>query len=376
MNNELLIQFIERQCSVEEAREVLGWIEADEEHKNLFKQLQSVCASIEIDYASRTEKADPAEVKRIMSKVGRKHFKLTAYVGVAICAAAAILLLLFLPFTKDMTDYEKALVHITNQKEITLTVHGNKKIMLADSSATVAYNKKGEILINDTVTVAKKEEQQNGLNTIHVPYGKRTTLLLADGTKVFLNSGSSLVYPAEFSTHKREVYLEGEAYFEVAPEPERRFIVQTTYKAVEVLGTKFNVSVDKSRNRFEAVLVSGKIGLDSNSGQIELAPNQYYGYSSDSGDDELKTVDVRNYISWVEGKLRVSREPLSAVIHKLEKSYNIEIEMLDTRYLTYEISGSLDLRIKAEETLDVLMTILIPNNRSQKQKLYRIKSKE
>lgn len=376
MNNELLIQFIERQCSVEEAREVLGWIEADEEHKNLFKQLQSVCASVEIDYASRTEKADPTEVKRIMSKVGRKHFKLTAYVGVAVCAAAAILLLLFLPFTKDMTDYEKALVHITNRKEITLTVHGNKKIMLADSSATVAYNKKGEILINDTVTVAKKEEQQNGLNTIHVPYGKRTTLLLADGTKVFLNSGSSLVYPAEFSTHKREVYLEGEAYFEVAPEPERRFIVQTTYKAVEVLGTKFNVSVDKSRNRFEAVLVSGKIGLDSNSGQIELAPNQYYGYSSDSGDDELKTVDVRNYISWVEGKLRVSREPLSAVIHKLEKSYNIEIKMLDTRYLTYEISGSLDLRIKAEETLDVLMTILIPNNRSQKQKLYRIKSKE
>lgn len=378
MNDELLIRFIERQCSVEEAREVLRWIEAAEQHKTHFKQLQSVCAAVEIDYASRTEKADPAEVRLIMSKISRKRFRLATYISAAACAAA-ILLLLFIPFGKEQTndyDYEKVLASITEQKEITLTVDKNKKIELADSSVTVAYNKKGEILINDTVTVTEKEEKKSTLNTIYVPYGKRSTLILADGSKVHLNSGSSLVYPAEFSANKREVYLEGEACFEVAKEKERRFIVQTAYKAIEVLGTTFNIFVDKNQNKFEAVLVTGKIGLESNSGKIELGPNQYYGYSSDSGVDEFKMVDARSYISWIDGKLKFSRESLSSVIRKLEKSYNIEIKILDPKYLTYQISGSLDLKNKAEETLDVLMNILIPNYKSQKQKLYLIKSKD
>lgn len=379
MNDELLIRFIERQCSVEEAREVLRWIEAAEQHKTHFKQLQSVCAAVEIDYASRTEKADPAEVRLIMSKISRKRFRLATYISAATCAAAAILLLLFIPFGKEQTndyDYEKVLASITDQKEITLTVDKNKKIELADSSVTVAYNKKGEILINDTVTVTEKEEKNSSLNTIYVPYGKRSTLILADGTKVYLNSGSSLVYPAEFQSDKREVYLEGEACFEVTKEKERRFVVQTAYKEVEVLGTIFNVSIDKSQNKFETVLVAGKVALESSNGKIELTPNQYYGYASDTGVDEVKTVDARSYISWIDGKLKFKRESLSSILRKLEKSYNIELKMLDSKYLDYQISGSLDLKSTAEETMDVLMSILIPNYKSQNQKLYLIKSKK
>lgn len=378
MNDELLIRFIERQCSVEEAREVLRWIEAAEQHKTHFKQLQSVCAAVEIDYASRTEKADPAEVGLIMSKISRKRFRLATYISAAACAAA-ILLLLFIPFGKEQTndyDYEKVLASITEQKEITLTVDKNKKIELADSSVTVAYNKKGEILINDTVTVTEKEEKNSSLNTIYVPYGKRSTLILADGTKVYLNSGSSLVYPAEFQSDKREVYLEGEACFEVTKEKERRFVVQTAYKEVEVLGTIFNVSIDKSQNKFETVLVAGKVALESSNGKIELTPNQYYGYASDTGVDEVKTVDARSYISWIDGKLKFKRESLSSILRKLEKSYNIELKMLDSKYLDYQISGSLDLKSTAEETMDVLMSILIPNYKSQNQKLYLIKSKK
>lgn len=377
MEDDLIIRFIERKCTLEEARQILRWIEEDEEHKAYFRQLQPVSASIDIDYAVRTDKVMPEEVRTIMNKVRRKRIRLTACISLAISVAAVILLFVFSPFSRHKTyDYEKALARVVDRNEIVLTVHNDKRIELSDSTVVVSYNKKGEILINDTITLSEEKEVKSDLNTIHVPYGKRSTLILADGTKVHINSGSSLVYPADFARDKREVYLDGEAYFEVAKEKERHFVVQTESKAVEVLGTKFNVSIDKESNLFETVLVSGKIALDSNDGRIELAPDQYYGYDANLKQEELKTVDVRNYISWIDGKLKFSRAPLSNVIRKIEKSYNIKIEILDSKYLDYKISGNLDLKSTPEETMNVLMRILIPNYKSQKQKLYLIKSEK
>ncbi len=374
MDNDLIIRFIERQCSPEEARDVLRWIEASEENKSAFRKMQAVYASVDIDRADREETADAEEVRKIMGVVGKKRHRLVAAACTAACAAAAVLFVVLFR-TEPQYDYEKALAEVTERTEVTLTVSDKEEIALSDTSV-VTYDRKGQIVINDTVAVRKEKKGKSELNTIYVPYGKRSTLVLADGTRVYLNSGSSLVYPVAFSKDKREVYLDGEAYFEVAKEPQRRFVVQTGSKAIEVLGTKFNVSVDKSQHLFEAVLVVGKIALESGAGKIELAPNQCYVYRSDSGDEELKTVDVRDYISWTEGRLRFNREPLSRVIRKLEKSYNIEIELLRPKYADYQISGNLDLRNTAEETMDVLMKILIPNYDSREQELFIVKDKK
>ncbi len=374
MDNDLIIRFIERQCSPEEARDVLRWIEASEENKSAFRKMQAVYASVNIDRADREETADAEEVRKIMGVVGKKRHRLVAAACTAACAAAAVLFVVLFR-TEPQYDYEKALAEVTERTEVTLTVSDKEEIALSDTSV-VTYDRKGQIVINDTVAVRKEKKGKSELNTIYVPYGKRSTLVLADGTRVYLNSGSSLVYPVAFSKDKREVYLDGEAYFEVAKEPQRRFVVQTGSKAIEVLGTKFNVSVDKSQHLFEAVLVVGKIALESGAGKIELAPNQCYVYRSDSGDEELKTVDVRDYISWTEGRLRFNREPLSRVIRKLEKSYNIEIELLRPKYADYQISGNLDLRNTAEETMDVLMKILIPNYDSREQELFIVKDKK
>ena len=377
MNDEILIRFIERQCSEEEAREILRWIEASDDNKHYFARLQTVWAASEISLEEQAGRIDPDAIRRIMVQVYKKQRpgRLTVWLSAAAAVVAVLVLISLFSRQDPQTDYDyvKALAEVANKTEITLSVQNGRTITLADTSVVIAYDKKGEILINDTLAVHK--EKENEMNTIFVPYGKRSTLVLSDGSKVFLNSGSSLVYPAEFSSQKREVYLEGEAYFEVAKEEKRKFIVQTSYKAIEVLGTKFNVSVDKQLNKFETVLVTGKIGLDSNSGKIELFPNQYYGYEADTKIDELKTVDVKDYTSWIDGKLRFSREPLAHVLRKLEKCYNIEIEMQDSKYNMYLISGSLDLKNTAEETMKVLMRILIQNDESQKQQLYLIKSK-
>lgn len=376
MSDEILIRFIERQCSVEEARKILLWIESSRENKSRFIQLQLLWTSIEIYSAEQNEKADPEEVKCIMAGIRRKHLPqyIAYYVSAIVGVAAILLFFLFIPSSKEPDyDYEKVLAEGGNQTEITLTLQANKKIKLADTSAVVAYNKKGQIIINDTVEILGNETR--ALNTIHIPYGKRSTLILEDGTKVYMNSGSSLAYPIEFRANKREVYLDGEAYFEVAKESARKFIVRTAYKTVEVLGTQFNVSIDKSLNKFETVLVSGAIALNGNSGQIILEPCQLYGFSSTHGKEELKTVDPQDYISWINDKLKFSKEPLYNVLHKLEKVYNIEIILLKPEYKDYKISGSLDMRNTAKETMDIVMSILTTGYNPENQRFYEIKTK-
>lgn len=376
MNDEKLIRFIERQCSVEEAREILLWIESNKENKTRFTQLQSLWASADMYYAMQKGEAGQDEVRLIMNKIRRKRLpRYIAYSISAIAGVAAILLFFFLsPLNKEPSyDYEKALAIGRNQTEITLTFQADKRIELTDTSVVVAYNKRGQIVINDTVEISGKEKHT--LNTIHVPYGKRSTLILEDGTKVYMNSGSSLAYPIEFAANKREVYLDGEAYFEVAKESERKFIVQTAYKAVEVLGTQFNVAIDKSLNKFETVLVSGKIALEAASGQIVMEPNQLYGFSSVSGNEELRTVDPQDHISWINDKLKFRKEPLYEVLHKLEKVYNIEITLLKPEYKDYKISGSLDMKNTAKETMDIVMSILTPRYSSENQMFYKIKTK-
>lgn len=375
MDDSLILRFIHKQCSIEEARKVLRWIEADERNKKYFIRLQSIWASIDIEYASRHEEADAEQVRLIINKIRRKRSQRTFYISLAAGVAVALLLFWFLPSGEEVQyDYEKALARISNQKEITLSFQEDEKIELPDSSVTFSYNKKGQVLINDTVAIEeKKETKENNLNVIHVPYGKRSIIILADGTKVYLNSGSSLAYPAKFAAAKREVYLEGEGYFEVAKEEDRHFIVQTAYKAVEVLGTQFNVFIDEASHTFETVLVNGRIELESNDGKIELSPNQLYTFSYESKEEEFKTVEVENYISWIEGRLKFTGETLSNVINKLEKAYNVKIIISEPKYLDYKITGSLNLRDTPESTLDVLMKILIPNYKSKTQKLYQIK---
>lgn len=375
MNDERLIRFIERRCSDKEAREILRWIEASSENKARFAQLQSLWASADIASAMQNEEADPEEVQFIMSQMQRKRLPRTVYYVSAVASVAAVLLFFFfMPFDNQPDyDYEKALARDGNQEEITLTLQAGKSIKLTDTSVVVAYNKKGQILINDTVEISEKEKHT--LNTIHIPYGKRSILILEDSTKVYMNSGSSLAYPSVFAANKREVYLDGEAYFEVAKETNRKFIVQTAYKAVEVLGTQFNVSIDKSLNKFETVLVSGKIALEGSSGQIVMEPNQLYGFSSSSGNEEIKMVDPLDYISWINDKLRFRKEPLHSVLRKIEKVYNIEVILLKPEYKNYQISGNLDMRNTAKETLDIVMSILTADYEPDNQEFYEIKTK-
>lgn len=360
MDDLLLIRFLEKQTTLEEARYVLKWIEASEKNKKYFQHLHTIWVFVQMD---RAVNVDEEHISQIMRKIDkqRNHFrKLCIKFG----SVAAVILVLFGIYNwfnkeKQSLDYELLVNSASHSKEITLTMNSErdilakdeKTVILTDSIVNVNYAKRGQVTINDTL----KLEANSVINTIRVPYGKRSVLILEDSTKVHLNSGSTLIYPSLFTNNERRVFLEGEAFFEVNQDAGRKFIVQTTYKTVHVLGTSFNVSIDKEQACFETVLVTGRVLLDNKDNPIELTPNECFSYNNSNGEYFVKDVDVSNYISWIYGKLRFKKEQMRNVLKKLEKVYNIKITLKDEKYGQSLVSGELNMKDSPEETLKLLM---------------------
>ena len=228
-----------------------------------------------------------------------------------------------------------------------------------------------QTVINDTIEFIDRERREP--NVLYVPYGKRAELLLSDGTMIYLNSGSTLIYPSCFTTRRREVYLDGEAYFDVSKDESRAFVVKTLYRSVEVLGTKFNVSVDREFQTFETMLVNGSVMIKGDATDELLRPDQYYIFSDQTKIEEVRTVDATCYTSWVENRLQFKKEKLYKAIRKLEKTYDIRIELMDRQYLNYQVSGQLNLRNSAEETVRMLMETVAPEKLIDEKAFYKIK---
>ncbi|MGC9353763.1 MAG: FecR family protein, partial [Mariniphaga sp.] len=163
---------------------------------------------------------------------------------------------------------------------------GGDNILLSETNSRIEHRQDGQVVVNNNViepsTTLPKGTPE--MNQLVIPYGKTSEILLPDGTHVFLNAGSRLIYPDFFADKNREVFLVGEAYFEVVHNEKQPFVVQTTDVRVRVLGTQFNVSAYPSENIIETVLSSGKVRLEQNntgmfSQTTELVPGQLAAFS-------------------------------------------------------------------------------------------------
>lgn len=206
---------------------------------------------------------------------------------------------------------------------------------------------------NAEKTIPKKEAAT--FNQLVVPYGKQTTLTLADGTRVWINAGSRLVYPVVFEKQKREIYVEGEIYMEVAHDAERPFSVHTGKMDVCVLGTKFYISSYGRDRTQEVVLLSGSVSVApagrSDRG-IRIVPGQQ-AILDTSESLEVREVEAESYISWIHGYLPFDNDPLSNILERLSRYYNCRIECTpEAEALT--LSGKLELKDDPAEVLKIL----------------------
>ncbi|MDN6280556.1 MAG: FecR domain-containing protein, partial [Psychroflexus sp.] len=164
-------------------------------------------------------------------------------------------------------------------------------------------------------------------NTLRVPYGKNFSLVLSDGTQVHLNAGSSLRYPTLFSkdsTH-REVFLNGEAYFDVTSQDEHSFLVTTEDLSVEVLGTQFNVTAYQEDQKAYAVLVEGEITAQNpqSESRVTVRPGQKVFYRN--ADLVTEQTAIQRHIAWIKGELVFVNDTFEVIQNKIERAYDVKI---------------------------------------------------
>ena len=214
-------------------------------------------------------------------------------------------------------------------------------------------------LVFVTATVSRdmvRSEMAETMNTIEVPAGKSMDYILADGTLIKLNSGARLQYPMAFAKDRREVQLEGEAYFDVAHNDRQPFVVNTFACKIEVLGTTFSVNADEESRKFSAVLAEGSVKLSDISDPdktIVMEPDQKVSFSN--GRFILYDRPAELEMRWTEGIIDIGGLPFDELMKKLEKSFGVEI-VIDRD--TLPAIGFTDGRIRISDGIEDALRIL------------------
>ncbi len=179
-----------------------------------------------------------------------------------------------------------------------------------------------EVAYHDAVP---EEEEILAWNTVSVSRGKEFSLQLSDGTKVWLNSASSLRFPVRFGEGPREVVVTGEAFFDVAKDADRQFIVHADTVAVAVYGTAFNVAAYEDEASIETTLLRGSVEVTSGRRKVMLEPGQQARVGRSGAIFDVRQVPAEEYAAWTRGVFAFQEEPLSSICRKLSRWYDIEI---------------------------------------------------
>ncbi|WP_294476781.1 FecR family protein [uncultured Bacteroides sp.] len=237
-----------------------------------------------------------------------------------------------------------------------LILSERKQIALKGKESKLDYNQQGKVNVDSQTInlIAENKEKKDSYNQLIVPTGKRSSITFADGTHIWLSASSRVVYPVEFSEHKREIYVEGEVFLDVSSDKNRPFVVKTNKMDVQVLGTTFNVCAYEGENTQTVVLVTGKVEVKTNKNETKvLTPNNLLAYDDEKG-ISVEPVDVQDYIAWKDGFYQFKQENLGVIAKRLSKYYGKTI-IIDEQLTNITCSGKLDLK---EELDDVLRTLI------------------
>jgi len=204
---------------------------------------------------------------------------------------------------------------------------------------------------------ARSRNSDTAWQTMSTGVGMRGTIVLSDGSRVTLNSGSEIRYPATFIKDIREVKLTGEAFFDVAKDQKHPFIVNTGKLNVEVLGTTFNVSAYDNLP-VEVVLATGSINLFT--GEInnrkslgKIKPDQRAVFNTADNKITVSGVETDKYLAWKEGNIIFRDDSMSDVVSRLERWFNVDIYVLDDEILDFEITAKFH-----DETLEQVLNLI------------------
>lgn len=295
MDKDILYRFFEGRATIEEMKLVKEWSEASEENNKLFRRERKLFNAMILVGHSKWLDIPMKEIRKKNNFI-REFLKIASVVVITVGITAALF--------------------------------------------SIGEDK-------DNVNIA--------MQTITVPAGQRVNLDLPDGSNVWLNAGTRMQYPVSFMKDKREVILDGEAYFEVAHNAECPFVVHTGALDVEVLGTKFNVEAYSKRKTFETSLIQGKVRVKSPENKnisVTLLPNQKT--TLKDGKLVVSKIDDFNVYRWKEGLYCFKSKPFAEIMQDLERYYDLKIQLDKQSIARVALTG----KFRISDGLDYALRVL------------------
>lgn len=336
---ELIEKFLNRTISKSERKQLKKWVLANNDNLQIFKSEIKKRSENNLYHHFDESEAFQLFLASIDERKSKKIAvnRMLKYAAIVIgVLTVGILLTQFVGEPTEATIVQTEQQNSDAQEQITITLADGSQQVITQDGSTELLDKNGRAIAQkqnkglDFSNTSESGSTNLVFNEIYVPYGQTFKLTLSDGTKVWLNAGTSLRFPQflNTSTQNRVVYLNGEAYFDVAKDKDRPFIVNAENLDIEVLGTQFNVSAYKSDGEIATTLVEGSVSVYENSNpdtKVLLSPSYQASFVKENGSITRNKVDTRIYTGWMENLLIIDNLSFAQILDKLERSHNVSI---------------------------------------------------
>ena len=364
--SELIARDISGQLNLQDKALLDEWLNSSERNQKLYRNIMDSG-----NFSERNKLYESIDIERAWNEVSRVLDVQRSKQKLLIIFkyAAAILIPVLIGGT--------AFWYFNNQPEKTLHTittiqpgtHNAVLILANGGKVNLVSNTKKDLLENDGTVIKNtnkelsyaKQESKNLkkilFNTLIVPKGGEYRLVLSDGTRIVVNSMSKLVFPIRFSGNKRELNLEGEAYFEVAKDKLKPFIVSVKGIKVEVLGTSFNIKAYPDEQQSYTTLVEGKVKLNpihQSSNNHFLEPDHQAVFNPSNSSLVIKKVDASQIVLWTKGKYAFNDQPLAEIMKTLSRWYDFNYQFKDEALKEIRFEGGLNKYESIDPILDII----------------------
>lgn len=349
----LIAAEIQETIKPEERVSLNNWINQRAENRKLYERIRS---SSNFQYWRNTREKfslleDWEEVHALIKIRNRKERRLRIIQYAAIFLFPVVLLVVGGNYVINQNSNAQELQNVQILTDL------NDPCLILDNGITIALDSDLEMKLKelDGTSIQKKggqltyiprdtsKQQRTLYNIVRTPRGGEYSLILEDGTKIFLNAMSQIKYPVKFDETSRLIELSGEAYFEVAHST-IPFVVKTTQLDVTVMGTTFNVNAYENTGRVVTTLVEGKVKVDPKYGGIDsriLLPEEQAVFKVEDQNMHVKKVDISLYTGWKDGQFVFYDMRLEDIMTSLTRWYEAEVSYSDSTIRSMRFSGSL-----------------------------------
>ena len=361
---EIILSVLSGEATGEEQRLLKEWLARSEANRRQFEQVSKLYRDFNV-----TDKADNLDydVEQAWKKVSRqtverkKQFKLKYWLSYAASLALLFSVGIYFMTRSVEQDWTVGTEELKNISQPTLLLDNGEQIPLKQDSFSI---QQGNMVIRNNLVgqlsyesdaEQPSEEKKLSWNHLVIPKGNASELELADGTHVWLNAESELSYPTCFAGEKREVRLKGEAYFDVAKNPDCPFVVKTDDVEVRVLGTSFNVSAYQSEQMAYVTLVGGSVAVKANNkDELRIVPSQQFCYDKKNHTSDVQIVDTDLYTSWIKGEYIFKNATLDEIFNKLLHWYDFSVRYEDELLKDKRFSLLVDRQISLSQLLELI----------------------